>query len=138
MERVRAFKIGEKIRIRDGWSSDPKIREAGEFAQEDKMVRGKIEARNKLENYLYNIKGTINDDGKLANKIDSDDKHKIESILEQVSEWLDDNNQSASKDDFDDKYRQVEAVCNPIISNIYQHKNGGYSPDDDDEPNDEL
>ncbi|KAF7805098.1 luminal-binding protein 5-like [Senna tora] len=108
------------------------IREAEEFAQEDKMVRGKIEARNKLENYLYNIKSTINDDDKLANKIDSDDKHKIETILEQVSEWLDDNNQTASKDDFYDKYRQVEAVCNPIISNIYQHKNG------DDEPNDDL
>ncbi|KAF7800834.1 uncharacterized protein G2W53_044685 [Senna tora] len=46
-----------------GWGKETrasKEREAEEFAQEDKMVRGKIEARNKLENYLYNIKA--NDD----------------------------------------------------------------------------
>lgn len=48
------------------------VLEAEEFDEQDKKVREKIEARNKLETYIYNMKGTIN--GKHADKIDSDDR----------------------------------------------------------------
>lgn len=118
---------------------DRMVKEAEEFAEEDKKVRERIDSRNKLETYIYNMRSTINEKDKLADKIDSDDKEKIESTLKEALEWLDDN-QNAEKDDFDEKLKEVEAVCNPVIKQVYDKSGGGSSSADsqDEEPNDEL
>ncbi|PQQ06466.1 78 kDa glucose-regulated protein precursor [Prunus yedoensis var. nudiflora] len=115
------------------------VKEAEEFAEEDNKVREKIDARNKLETYIYSMKSTINDKDKLADKIDSDDKEKIESTLKEALEWLDDN-QNADKDDFDEKLKEVEAVCNPVIKQVREKSGGASSADsqDEEELNDEL
>lgn len=104
---------------------DRMVKEAEEFAEEDKKVKERIDARNKLETYVYNMKSTIND--KLGDKIDSDDKEKIEGSVKDALEWLDDN-QNAEKDEYEEKMKEVEAVCNPIIKKAYE-KSGGSSSD---------
>ncbi|KAK3200297.1 hypothetical protein Dsin_023712 [Dipteronia sinensis] len=111
------------------------VMEAEEFAEEDRKVRERIDARNKLETYIYNMRSTMNDKDKLADKIDSNDKEKIENTLKEALEWLDDN-QNADKDDFDDKLKEVEAVCNPVIKQVYEKS--GSTDSQDEEPNDEL
>jgi heat shock protein 5 len=50
------------------------IRDAEKFADQDKELKEKIDAKNSLENYIYTMKNTIEDKEKLAEKIDSDDK----------------------------------------------------------------
>ncbi|XP_040940943.1 heat shock 70 kDa protein BIP1 isoform X2 [Gossypium hirsutum] len=114
---------------------DRMAKEAEEFAEEDKKVREKIDSRNKLETYIYNMRSSIDDKDKLADKIDSDEKEKIENTLREALEWLDDN-QNGEKEDFDEKLKEVEAVRNPIIKQVYE-KSGGSSANDD-EPTDEL
>ena len=113
------------------------VKEAEEFAEEDKKVKEKIDARNKLETYIYNMRSTIGDKDKLAEKIDSDDKEKIESALKEALEWLDDN-QNAEKEDFDEKLKEVEEVCNPVIKQVYEKSGGSSTGAEDEEPNDEL
>ncbi|XP_021742552.1 mediator of RNA polymerase II transcription subunit 37a-like [Chenopodium quinoa] len=117
---------------------DRMVREAEEFAEEDKKLREKVDARNKLETYIYNMRSTVDDRDKLADKIDSDDKEKIEAALKEALEWLDDN-QNAEKEDFEEKMKEVEAVCNPVIKQAYE-KSGGKPADDseEDESHDEL
>lgn len=58
--------------------------------------------------------------------------------MKEVLEWLDDN-QSAEKDDFEEKLKEVEAVCNPVIKQVYE-KSGERSSSgfDDEESNAEL
>ncbi|PPD99309.1 hypothetical protein GOBAR_DD03673 [Gossypium barbadense] len=111
------------------------VKEAEEFAEEDKKVREKIDSRNKLETYIYNMRSSIDDKDKLADKIDSDEKEKIENTLREALEWLDDN-QNGEKEDFDEKLKEVEADCNPIIKQVYE-KSGGSSANVD-ERTDEL
>ncbi|CAN1298142.1 Heat shock 70 kDa protein BIP1 [Linum perenne] len=88
-----------------------KVREGQEMAEEDARVRERIEARNKLESYVYSMKSTIDDGGV---KIDSDDKERMESVLKDAMEWLDDNNLlngSAEKEDYDEKLKEAEAAA---------------------------
>ncbi|CAA6673343.1 unnamed protein product [Spirodela intermedia] len=99
------------------------VREAEEFAEEDKKVKEKIDARNSLETYVYNMKNTIGDKDKLADKLEAGEKEKVEAALKEALEWLDDN-QNAEKEDYDEKLKEVEAVCNPIISAVYQRSGG--------------
>lgn len=77
-----------------------------------------------------------------ADKLESDEKEKIEAAVKEALEWLDEN-QSAEKEDYDEKLKEVEAVCNPIITAVYQRSGGAPgagSTDDaeDNEDHDEL
>eukprot|EP00249_Psilotum_nudum_P017242 c26230_g1_i1 orf=155-2158(+) len=114
---------------------DRMVKEAEEFAEEDKRVKEKIDARNNLESYVYNMKNTINDKDKLADKVELDDKEKIETALKEALDWLDDN-QGAEKEDFEEKLKEVEGVCNPIITKVYQ--SSGSPSSEDEEDHDEL
>merc|ERR1712153_71291 len=104
------------------------VQEAEEFAEEDRKIKERVDARNSLETYAYNMKNTVADDDKLASKIADDDKSQIEEAVKDTLDWLDDN-QNAEKEEYEDKLKEMEAVCNPIVSKVYQQ--GEYSPSDD-------
>lgn len=108
------------------------IREAEEFAEEDRIMKEKIDARNKLETYVYNMKSTMAD----KEKISDEDKEKMEEVLKEALEWLEEN-VNAEKEDYDDKMKEVESVCNPVIKSVYE-KTGGESEDGGGDDHDEL
>jgi heat shock protein 5 len=56
---------------------DRMVAEAEEFAEEDKAARGKIEARNALENYAFSLKNQVNDEDGLGGKLDEEDKDAV-------------------------------------------------------------
>ncbi|GJP53061.1 hypothetical protein CLOM_g12198, partial [Closterium sp. NIES-68] len=114
------------------------VREAEEFADEDKKVKERVDARNSLETYVYNMKNTIGDKDKVGGKISDEDKETIEGAVKEALEWLDDN-QSAEKEEYEDKLKEVEGVCNPIMTKLYQAgggPSGGAAGGEDDEPED--
>lgn len=131
----------EKITITNdkGRLSDEDIKrmveEAEEFAEEDRKVKERIDARNSLETYVYNMKNTVNDKDKLADKIEAEEKEKIDAALKEALEWLDEN-QGAEKEDFDEKLKDVESVCNPIITKVYQKAGAGGAASSDEEDSD--
>merc|ERR1739844_708886 len=73
----------------------------------------RITAKNGLESYCFNMKSTLNDE------ISEDEKRAISSKCDEAVKWLD-SNQLAEVDEFQDKQKEVEAVCNPIITKLYQ------------------
>jgi len=57
------------------------IKEAEKMSEEDKVIKAKIDAKNSLENYIYQMKNTIEDKAKLAEKISDDEKSTIQEAL---------------------------------------------------------
>uniref|UniRef100_A0ACD5UI87 Uncharacterized protein n=1 Tax=Avena sativa TaxID=4498 RepID=A0ACD5UI87_AVESA len=110
------------------------VREAEEFAEEDRVVREKVDARNKLEEYVYNIKTTV--DGEMGRKVDGGDKERVEEAVKEVSEWLDASS-DAEKDDYVEKLKELEDVCNPVFAAAYEKSGGGHHDADEDDQ-DEL
>ncbi|EFJ04536.1 hypothetical protein SELMODRAFT_440382 [Selaginella moellendorffii] len=98
------------------------VSEAEKYKSEDEEHKKKVEAKNSLENYAYNMRNTIRDD-KIAGKLDADDKKKIEDAVEQTIQWLD-QNQLGEADEFEDKMKELESICNPIIARMYQGAGG--------------
>merc|ERR1712072_596634 len=100
------------------------VREAEEFAEEDKKTKERIDGRNGLEGYCYNLKNTLEDEEKgIADKISEEDKETIEEAVKEALEWLDDN-QEAEKEDYEAKQKELEGVANPIIQAVYQAQGG--------------
>ena len=94
------------------------VQEAKEFEEEDKKVKEKIDAKNSLESYIYNIKNTIGDEDKIKGKLSDEDKETLEDIVKKTTEWIEENGTSG-KDEFDEKQKEVEKVVNPIMSKLY-------------------
>lgn len=82
------------------------VKDAEMFAEQDKEIKDKIDARNQLENYVYQMKNTITDSDKLADKLDDDDKATIMDALEEHGDWLSSNG-DADKEDFEDHLRDL-------------------------------
>ncbi|RRT78162.1 hypothetical protein B296_00023622 [Ensete ventricosum] len=94
------------------------VQEAEKYKAEDEEHKKKVEAKNALENYAYNMRNTIKDE-KIASKLAVADRKKVEDAIEQAIQWLD-GNQLAEADEFEDKMKELESICNPIIAKMYQ------------------
>merc|ERR1712072_355388 len=97
---------------------DRMVKEAEQFAEEDKKVKGKVEAKNSLENYLYSMKNTVTDQKKLGEKISEEDKKTVLDAVEEGIKWVD-ASVDADEEAFKTKQKDIEGVCNPIISKLY-------------------
>jgi len=116
------------------------VREAEEFAEEDKLVQGRITARNGLESYLYNLKNTLEDEEKgISDKIEEAEKTELISLIDESLDWLEENAE-AEEADYKEKQKEVEQVANPIMKNVYQGSGmpGEGGDDEDDFGDDEL
>jgi len=95
------------------------VKDAEKYKEQDEELRGKIEGKNSLESYVYNLKNTINDD-KLKDKITDEDKQTVEKLVEETQEWLEQENNDISKEEYEAKQKEVEEVVNPIMQKLYQ------------------
>ncbi|KAJ1429208.1 Heat shock protein 70 family [Sesbania bispinosa] len=102
------------------------VQEAEKYKAEDEEVKKKVDAKNSLENYAYNMRNTVKDE-KIGGKLNPADKQKIEKAVDETIEWLD-RNQLAEVEEFEDKLKELEGLCNPIIANMYQGAGGGDVP----------
>jgi len=100
------------------------VKDAEEFADEDRANREKIDAKNALEGFAYNMRNQIEDKEKLGGKISDEDKETINEAVKKALDWIDDN-ADASKDDFQQQLKDLEAITNPIVSKLYSAGGAG-------------
>merc|ERR1712238_213819 len=114
------------------------VAEAEEFAEEDKRVKERIDAKNGLESYVYNLKNTLEDDEKgLADKLSPEDKKELQDMIDETLDWMEENPE-AEKEDYDDKQKEIENISNPIMRQMYAGGEGGEDEDMGDFGDDEL
>jgi len=101
---------------------DRMVKEAEKYKAEDEANKERIDAKNSLENYCFNMRNSINEEA-VKDKIPDSDKQTIEGKVKETLDWLD-RNQLAEKDEFDAKQKDLEAVCNPIMVKMYQAGGG--------------
>lgn len=104
--------------------------EAEEFAEQDAKEKAKVQARNDLEAYLYNLKNSIND--ALKGKLSEDDGSMLSKAIDDGLVWLEDN-PAAEKEEYDAKQKEVEGIANPILKRAYEKGAAGASNMDDDD-----
>ncbi len=92
------------------------VQEAERYKAEDDANKARVEAKNGLENYLFQVKSSLNDD-KLTEKMSAGDKSKALDAVTAATKWLD-TNQTAEKEEFEEKQKEVERVIAPILQNL--------------------
>merc|ERR1719439_397109 len=74
------------------------VQEAEEFAEEDKLERERVDAKNDLETWLFNQKSDLKEKYK---GMEEDDKEQALDAVQDAIKWLEDNKE-ADKEDFTD------------------------------------
>merc|ERR1712216_875296 len=120
------------------------IKDAEAYADEDKKVKERVDAKNAFDGYLHSMKSAAEgsaDNKGLSEKLDADEKEKIMDAIKDGQEWLD-SNPEAEAEEIKEKHKEVEGVCAPIISKYYGGAGGGGGGgdegEDEDEAHDEL
>lgn len=96
---------------------DRMVADAENYREEDKIQVERVEAKNKLESYCFNMGKTI-EDQQIGSKISADEKQTIQNGVKATLDWLD-GNRSAGKDEFEYKLKEIEQICAPIITKLY-------------------
>ncbi|GAA5867241.1 hypothetical protein JCM5296_002802 [Sporobolomyces johnsonii] len=112
---------------------DRMVQDAEKFAEEDELVKKRIESRNALENFVYSLKAQLADTEGLGGKLEGADKKQIEAEIKKTESWLEEFGASAQNEDFDEQREQLQAAVAPITSKIYAGAGGdseSYSHDE--------
>jgi L1 cell adhesion molecule like protein len=98
------------------------VNEAEKYRNEDDLQKDRIAAKNGLESYCFNMKSTMEDE-KLKDKITESDKKTILDKCNETIKWLD-ANQLGDKEEYEHRQKELEGICSPIITKLYQSAGG--------------
>jgi L1 cell adhesion molecule like protein len=126
VEKMSGNKRDITIKYNKGRLSESEIKKVVEDAEkyraEDEKVKMRVEAKNELESYAYNVRNSLNDPN-ISSKFSPEDKGAIEKAVKEVIDWLD-HNQTAEIDELKYEKEKLEKIVAPIMTKIYQSGSG--------------
>jgi heat shock 70kDa protein 1/2/6/8 len=97
---------------------DRLVQEAEKHAAEDKERMDRVDAKNQLEAYLYNVRNTVRED-KVKESIGAETVKEVETWVQEGIDWLE-QNPEATKDAYAEKQKEYEEKIRPIMTKMYQ------------------
>jgi heat shock protein 5 len=93
--------------------------EAEKFAENDKIIREKIEAKNGFEGYLHSVKSSSSGD-EFKQNIGEENHKKLMELVTEYLQWIDEHGNDATKDEIKEKQTEAEGKILPIIKSSYE------------------
>lgn len=92
---------------------DRLVEEAAKYEAEDKLRFERVEAKNQLESYLYNVRNSLNEEG-MKEKLGADEAVKAQAAVDDGMQWLS-SHDDEEKEVYVSKHKEVEDVIRPIL-----------------------
>merc|ERR1712173_62699 len=95
------------------------VNESEKFKADDEKQKERIDAKNGLESYCFNMKSTI-EDSNIKDKLDNSERKIVTDKCNETISWLE-RNQTEEVEEYKDKQKELEATFNPIIKKLYRN-----------------
>jgi L1 cell adhesion molecule like protein len=95
------------------------VEEAEKHAAEDKVRMERVDAKNQLEAYLYNVRNTVRED-KVKETMGEETVKNVEGWVQEGIDWLD-AHQEGTKEEFVEKQKEYEEKIRPIMAKLYEN-----------------
>lgn len=96
------------------------VAESEKYAAEDKERMERVEARNGLESYLYNVRNSVRED-KVKETLGEEDTTIVEDAVQDGLNWLA-NNEDGEPELFKEKQKELEERIRPVMMKMYANK----------------
>ncbi|XP_046335362.2 heat shock 70 kDa protein cognate 4-like [Haliotis rufescens] len=91
------------------------VDEAETYREEDEKQKERVNSRNKLETYIFSVKGAVEDAG---DKLGEGDKEMAKQSCSETLTWLD-NNMLAECEEYEHQYTELQKTCSPIMAKLH-------------------
>ncbi|XP_063833496.1 heat shock protein 68-like [Ostrinia nubilalis] len=103
---------------------DRMLADAEKYKEEDERQRERVAARNKLEAYVFGVRQALDEAG---DKLSEQDKDVGRRTCEETLRWLD-NNALAEADEYEHRLKEVQGVCQPLMTKMHGGQGGQGMP----------
>ncbi len=93
------------------------VKEAEQYAEEDKKRKSKVEARNKLDGLIFSVEQTMKEGG---DKFTEEEKNELSAAVEEAKKELD----ADDEDKFNAAFETLSSKVQPIFQKMYQQAAG--------------
>ncbi|MDE7158074.1 MAG: Hsp70 family protein, partial [Clostridiales bacterium] len=103
------------------------VKEAEQYAADDKKRKEKVEAKNKLDGLIFSVEQTIKEAG---DKLSDEDKETLKNAVEEAKKALDEDDEEKYHAAFDELSNKIQ----PIVAKLYSQAGAGANgeaPSDD-------
>lgn len=95
------------------------VREAEEYKEQDEKAREKIQAKNNLENYVFQSKSSLTDE--LKSKLGEEDVKDLENLCDETLNWMD-SNMDATREEYEAKQKELQEKFTPVFMKAQQQQ----------------
>lgn len=95
--------------------------DAKKYEEEDNKLKEKIEARNSIESYIYNLKSSLCTE-EIKNKLGKEKYKEMSNYIDKLTKWIDEN-YDLSKEEYDNKKKEIEDFMKKYMDSIYSNTN---------------
>ena len=108
------------------------VKEAEQYAEEDKKRKQKVDSRNKLDGLIFSVEQTLKENG---DKFSDEEKASLNSAVEEAKKELD----ADDEERFNAAFEKLSNAVQPIFQKMYQQNaaNGGGAPNGEPQAGDE-
>ena len=105
------------------------IAEAERYAVQDQEWKDKVESKNGLESYLYNLQNTMAEmEGRGGQGMgnDSGEAKELMDLVDEALEWMDESSHDdgIGADQYRAKQKEIETIAAPIMRRMYESNDG--------------
>ena len=103
------------------------VKDAEQYAEEDKKRKSKVDARNKLDGLIFSVEQTLRDgEGKLS----EEDKQVLQSAVDEAKKEL----EADDEEKYNAAFEELSKKIQPVIAKMYQQAGGaqGQGPQEPD------
>ena len=93
------------------------VKEAEQYAEEDKKRKAKVDARNKLDGLIFSVEQTMKESG---DKLSEEDKAELQSAVDEAKKELD----ADDEEKFNAAFETLSNKIQPIFQKMYQQAGG--------------
>ena len=108
------------------------VKEAEQYAEEDKKRKQKVDSRNKLDGLIFSVEQTLKENG---DKFSDEEKASLNSAVEEAKKELD----ADDEERFNAAFEKLSNAVQPIFQKMYQQNaaNGNGAPNGEPQAGDE-
>ncbi|XP_015608782.1 97 kDa heat shock protein isoform X2 [Cephus cinctus] len=113
---VRTVELPVESRV-GGFSQrdlDVAIEKECKMIAEDRQEKERIDARNALEEYVYDLRAKLSDEDQLATFVTESDREAICRELDETENWLYEEGEECNRQVYSDRLARLKAQCEPI------------------------
>ena len=95
------------------------VKEAEENKEEDQKIKDKINSKNKVEAFIFQIKG-MKDNEMIQSKLSKEEITVVETTIQETEQWLL-QEENDSLEQYESKYEELNQTLSPILSKVQEN-----------------